>query len=231
VAVRIKRSGPCGAKTKGPHGTPNQKETMTVLVKDVMTSPALTIDLHTTVQGALRLLDRHGVTSLPVTDEQGRILGIVSEADLLRDLVRKDPRAHMQPPEPPAEQPTRVEDVMTTLSMTVNPDGDLSDAVDLMTTTAVKSLPVVEAGRVVGMVSRSDVVRALARGDEQIHAEVDDLLRSVGLDAQIDVNDGVVRVRDLADPHQSRIAEVIAGSVAGVIAVHVDPERRRIRPR
>ncbi|HJR37415.1 MAG TPA: CBS domain-containing protein, partial [Nocardioidaceae bacterium] len=72
-----------------------------MIVKDVMTSPAITVDAGTTVKNALRLLDRYRVTSLPVTDAQGQVVGIVSEADLLRDLVRKDTRTHMLPPAQP----------------------------------------------------------------------------------------------------------------------------------
>jgi CBS domain-containing protein len=202
---------------------------VTMLVQEVMTAPAVTINADTTTKAALRLLAGHHVTSVPVTDDHGRILGVVSEVDLLRNLVRKDPRTHMLPPEAPAERPNRVRDVMTTRSMTVAPDSDLSDAVEVMTTTAVKSLPVVEAGRVVGVVSRSDVVRMLACGDEQIHAEVDELLRSAGIDADVEVSDGIVRIRDFADPTQARVAEVVAGSVTGVIAVDVAHQRRRRR--
>ncbi|HET6626428.1 MAG TPA: CBS domain-containing protein [Nocardioidaceae bacterium] len=191
-----------------------------MLVKDVMTSPAVTVHADTSVKDGLRRLDELRVTSLPVTDGDGHILGIVSEADLLRDLVRPDPRAHLIPHPASDDQRTRVvAEVMSTLSMTVTADTDLSEAVELMTSTAVKSLPVVERGRVVGVVSRSDVVHVLARSDDRICDEVDDLLRSAGVEADVDVADGVVRIFAVDDPGQRRIAEVIAGSVAGVIAV------------
>lgn len=196
-----------------------------MLVQEVMTSPAVTVNADTATKAALRLLAMHRVTSMPVTDDDGALLGVVSEVDLLPDLVRKDPRTHMLPPQPPAERPNRVGDVMTTRTMTVAPDSDLSDAVEVMITTAVKSLPVVQAGRVVGVVSRSDVVRVLARADEQICADVDGLLRSAGIEADVDVNDGIVRVWAIADPTQARVAEVVAGSVTGVIAVSMAPKR------
>ena len=190
-----------------------------MLVKDVMTSPAVTVHADTSVKDGLRRLDELRVTSLPVTDGDGHILGIVSEADLLRDLVRPDPRTHLMPHPVVDDHRTRVAEVMSTLSMTVTADTDLSEAVEVMTSTAVKSLPVVERGRVVGVVSRSDVVHMLARSDDRIRGEVDDLLRSAGLEADIDVVDGVVRILAVDDPGQRRIAEVIAGSVTGVIAV------------
>lgn len=198
-----------------------ERKVAEMLVKDVMTAPAITIHAHTSVKDGLKLLDEHRVTSLPVTDTQGRLLGVVSEADLLRDAVRRDDRTHMIRHEDVDDRPGRVEDVMSTLSMTVTSDTDLSEAVELMTSTAVKSLPVVDAGRVVGMISRSDIVHLLARSDDHICAEVDDLLRSAGMECAVTVDDGVVRIEGPADPAQRRIVEVIAGSVAGVISVQV----------
>lgn len=190
-----------------------------MLVRDVMSSPAITISARTSVKEGLRLLDQHRVTALPVVDPEGHLLGIVSEADLLQDAVRHDDRTHMIPHEHQPEPPRNVEDVMSTLSLTVSPDSDLSEAVELMTSTAVKSLPVIERGRVVGVVSRSDIVRLLARSDETIHSEIDELLRSAGFECEVEVEDGHVRLKGAGDPHQCRIAEVVAGSVPGVISV------------
>lgn len=194
-----------------------------MLVRDVMTSPAITVAAQTSVKDGLRLLDRHSVTALPVVGPDGHLLGIVSEADLLKDAVRHDDRAHLMPHErDPYEGRTgvrNVEDVMSTLSMTVSPGDDLCDAVDLMTGTAVKSLPVVENGRVVGVVSRSDIVHLLARSDDLIAAEIDELLRSAELSYTVDVNDGHVLLEGSRDPHHQKVAEVIAGSVQGVMSV------------
>lgn len=190
-----------------------------MLIKELMTVPAVTVTPGTSIKEALRLLDERRVTSLPVTDSQGRILGVVSEADLLRGAVRHDPRTQMLPRDDLEEHPSRVDDVMSTLSMTVGVDGDLNDAVELMTSTAVKSLPVLDRGRVVGMISRSDVVHLLARADEQIRGEVDNLLRGAGLECEVEVVDGIVTLDSFEDPAHWRIADVLAGSVAGVISV------------
>ena len=84
-----------------------------MLVKDVMTSPAITVPARTTVKEGLRLLDEHRVTSLPVVDGKGHMVGIVSEADLLRDAVRHDARTHMILDEPVDERPIRVTQVST----------------------------------------------------------------------------------------------------------------------
>jgi CBS domain-containing protein len=190
-----------------------------MLVRDVMTSPAVTVGTDASIKDGLKLLDRYHVTALPVTDREGRLVGVVSEADLLRDAVRPDTRTHLISRDPVTDHPERIADVMSTLSMTVPAAGDLSEAIDLMTTTAVKSLPVVEAGRVVGVVSRSDIVHLLARSDHHIAGEVDELLRSAGMDCEVLVQDGVVAVDGPAG--QRRVIEVIAGSVPGVISVVV----------
>jgi len=190
-----------------------------MLVREVMSSPAVTVSPRTSVKEGLRILDRHRVTALPVVARDGHLLGIVSEADLLNDAVRHDDRTHLIPHEHTDHPPHSVEDVMSTLSMTVSPDDDLSDAVELMTGTAVKSLPVVEQGRVVGVVSRSDIVHLLARSDDQICTEIDELLRSAELDYVVDVRDGHVVLDGSQDPHKRRVAEVIAGSAQGVLTV------------
>ncbi|HET7533244.1 MAG TPA: CBS domain-containing protein [Nocardioidaceae bacterium] len=190
-----------------------------MLVREVMSSPAVTVAPRTSVKEGLRILDRHRVTALPVVAPDGHLLGIVSEADLLNEAVRHDDRTHLIPHEHTEHPPRSVEDVMSTLSMTVSPEDDLSDAVELMTGTAVKSLPVVERGRVVGVVSRSDIVHLLARSDDQICTEIDELLRSAELDYVVDVRDGHVVLDGSQDPHKRRVAEVIAGSAQGVLTV------------
>jgi hypothetical protein len=78
---------------------------------------------------------------------------------------------------------------------------------------------VVALGRVVGMVSRRDVIAVLARQDAPIEASVDEALRSAGVECIVDVHDGVVDLRDAADPESLRIAQVIASRVAGVVGV------------
>ncbi|MGH3355943.1 MAG: CBS domain-containing protein [Nocardioidaceae bacterium] len=192
-----------------------------MLVREVMSTPAVTVSDRTSLRAALRMLDEHNITAMPVVDDRGGIIGVVSEADLVRDSVLPDGRAHMIPVHlSRSTPPRRVADVMTTSALTVTGGSDLADAVELMTSTMVKSLPVVDTGRVVGVVSRRDVVHLLARVDDRIQAEVADLLRSEGTDWLADVDDGVVRVSGPADQHERRIAEVLAGCVAGVVAIH-----------
>ncbi len=193
-----------------------------MLVHEVMTSPAVTVGPEASVKQAVRTLDDLQITSMPVVDESGHLVGVVSEADVLRDTLPPDRRVHEQLVEltaPPVH--LRVTDVMTHLPVTVSPDEDLSRAVELMVDTQIKSLPVVTFGRVVGMVSRRDVIAVLARVDVLIEAEVDDALRLAGVECTVEVNDGIVHLRDANGPDSLRIAQVIASRAAGVVGVSV----------
>src|SRR6476659_7380061 len=154
-----------------------------MFVREVMTSPAVTVGPGTSVKEAVQRLDRHRITAMPVVDAEGRLVGVVSEADVLRDTLPPDRRAHDRLVEI-TSQPVHlaVTDVMTHLPVSVSPDDDLSQAVGLMVDTQVKSLPVVASGRVVGIVSRRDVIAVLARHDELIEAAVDEALRSAGVE-------------------------------------------------
>lgn len=191
-----------------------------MLVREVMTSPAVAVAPGTSLKQAVRLLDEHLITAMPVVDDAGNLVGVVSEADVLRDSLPPDRRSHERLVEisaPPAH--LTVTDVMTHLPMSVSPDDDLSQAVELMVDTQVKSLPVVESGHVVGVVSRRDVIAVLARQDALIEAEVDEALRVAGVECTVDVVDGVVHLRDRDDPEILKVAQEIAARVPGVVGV------------
>jgi CBS domain-containing protein len=127
-----------------------------MLVRDIMTSPAVTIAADDDVTEAARVLDRLSLTSLPVVDHDHRLIGIISEADLVARLATAS--------DGPGERP-RVSALMTRRVLSVSADDELTSVMDLMTGTVLKSLPVLLHGRVIGMVSRRDVVRAFAHGD------------------------------------------------------------------
>jgi CBS domain-containing protein len=191
-----------------------------MLVRDVMTCPAVTVTEGTTIRDAARVLDTHAVTAVPVVDRIGAVVGVLSEADVIREMLLPDPRVHVETP-PTVAPPCagRVDEVMTKMPVVVGPAEDLSVAVDLMTSTTVKSLPVLEHGRLLGMLSRRDVLRALARTDETIETEVNALLRADGTDWWATAADGVVEVAGPRSEPERRVAEVLAGSVTGVVEV------------
>jgi CBS-domain-containing membrane protein len=196
-----------------------------MLVRDLMTPDPVTVTPATGIKKALRTLAHLGITSMPVVDDHRRLCGIVSEADLIRDVVARDPRAQERPivvsPLFPSET---VADVYTRSAASVRCDDDVANAVDVMTALFAKSLPVLDdGGRLVGMLSRSDVVQALARSDDVIAADIDDLLGSLGhRDWLVEVANGVVAVSGPSGAAERSVAVVVARTVPGVVAVHVD---------
>jgi CBS domain-containing protein len=200
-----------------------------MLVREVMTPHPVTVHPGTETKTALRLLDEHAVTSMAVVDGDSRIVGVVGEADLVREALPHDPRAHMIPPaeDPRPARPHTVGEVMNRHPVAVHGDSDLSDAVELMTSTAVKSLPVVDGRRrVLGMVSRRDVVHLLARDDQRIEQQVDELYREAGVDWLVRVDDGTVTVAGPDDRSSRVIAISLASTVAGVTDVRIAPPSR-----
>jgi CBS domain-containing protein len=133
-----------------------------MLVREVMTSPAVTIHPADEVAEAARVLDRLSLTSLPVVAADGRLVGVIGEADVIGRLSTSQERRSATHPRPDVP---RVRDVMTHRVLTAAADDDLAQIVALMSGTTLKSLPVLLNDRLVGVVSRRDVVRALARGD------------------------------------------------------------------
>ena len=195
-----------------------------MLVKEVMTSPAITVGIDTSIKDALALLDDHAITSLPVTGSHDRVVGVVSEADLIRDGIQPDFRRHLAfaPEEMRTLPPHTVGEVMNAHPVTVFADTDLLEAIDLMTTTTVKSLPVVDIDqRVVGVVSRRDVVHVLARPDHLLAGEADDLFRRLGLDWLVDVNDGVAAVSGPVTDRETTMATAVLGAIPGITGVTI----------
>ncbi|MGC4112056.1 MAG: CBS domain-containing protein [Nocardioides sp.] len=188
-----------------------------------MTHQVVSVQPDTSVKRAVQLLDEHRVTALPVVDDQGHLVGVLSEADVLRDVVPPDRRVHTQSVDlsAPAAH-LQVTDVMTHLPMSVGPDDDVASAVELLVDTQVKSLPVVAYGRLVGILSRCDVIAVLARQDALIEAEVDDALREAGVECTVTVSDGVASLRDADNAESLQIARVIAARVPGVVGVSTD---------
>ena len=193
-----------------------------MLVRDVMSRPAVTVRADTSLKEAATLLDSRSLTALPVVDAGQRPVGVVSEADLIVDRVPRDTRLHLRPSATDLHTlpPRTVGEVMTTLVLTVDETSDLAEAGDLMTSTGVKSLPVLDdAGRVVGVVSRRDLIRVLARADDAIEAELDELFRSIERDWTVEVADGVATITGPAETGEHAMATTLAETVAGVVGV------------
>ncbi|HEY7484903.1 MAG TPA: CBS domain-containing protein [Streptosporangiaceae bacterium] len=194
-----------------------------MLVREVMTAPVVTVSHTATVKQAIRLLYERNITAAPVMDGGGRMVGIVSELDLLRNEFEADPRAFARPVTDPDElPPRRVDELMTRQVMTVGETTDVAALAELMMSTGVKSVPVVRGSRLVGIVSRRDLLGVLARSDERIRDEVTQALTEYDTDESlwdVTVRDGVVELHGHADLAAEHIADVITRTVPGVVRV------------
>jgi CBS domain-containing protein len=144
-----------------------------MLVHELMTPDVTTLQLETSIVEAARILLDGNITAAPVVYENGTLVAIVSRRDLIKGREPEDPRAHLKPVHPTAGDPPRVvREVMTRQIVTVLPDDDTARAARLMLDHGVASLPVTDDGRLVGMISVTDILEAQANSGEEI---VDDL--------------------------------------------------------
>jgi CBS domain-containing protein len=128
-----------------------------VKARDVMTSPVITVDPNMPVPAAAALLSSRGFTAAPVVDADGQLVGIVSEADLFRAPVVPDWWVIQREPDPTVEQ------MMTSPPTTMHSGDDLADVVTVMLDARIRSIPIVDDGELVGIVTRRDVLRLVAR--------------------------------------------------------------------
>jgi CBS domain-containing protein len=145
-------------------------------VRDVMTREVVAADPDTTVNLVARLMADKAISGVPVV-EDGRVVGIVTELDLIVRNTRLEPPAFfaLLDARIPLETPghyreklrhmlgTLARDVMTDKVVTVGPDEDLEALAELMVKRRVNPVPVVEDGRLVGIVARSDIIAMMAR--------------------------------------------------------------------
>jgi CBS domain-containing protein len=197
-----------------------------MLVREVMTTPVVTVAHTATVKQAIKLLYERNITAAPVVNGREHVIGVVSEMDLLRNEFEADPRAFARPvPVPDTMPPRRVDEVMTRHVMTVQETTDVAELAELMMTTGVKSVPVVRGTRLIGIVSRRDLMGVLARSDERIRDDVVDALGEYGTGGSgwdVTVRDGVVELRGRADVATEHIVDVLTRTVPGVVrVVHV----------
>jgi len=217
-----------------------------MLARDVMTTDVATVAAHTPVEEVARFLLERGISGAPVVDDDHRVIGIVSEGDLLhraeigterqrswwlswfasREEVASDyVKSHGR----------RAADVMSKNVVTVSEDTPLAELAELLERRRIKRVPVVQDGRLAGIVSRADILRALAAhgrdalkapsGDDRaIREQFFARMEKEGLPRPAVVNvvvaDGVVNLWGFVDTEQERDAlRVLAESIPGVTRV------------
>ncbi|TDV42552.1 CBS domain-containing protein [Actinophytocola oryzae] len=176
--------------------------------RDVMSRPVISVDTRGTVRDAVTALTEHGFATVPVVDEDGRVIGIFSESDGLR----ADPHGR-----------TPVTSAMTTPVEVVAPDTDVASIAERMLAGHLRALPVVEEGLLIGMVARRDLLRVLVREDDVITGGVRGLLdQYAGTRRQwsVEVHEGAVTISgDFADDAEKSLVAALARTVAGVTTV------------
>lgn len=197
-----------------------------MFARDVMARPVVTVRTDTRVKQAAGLLATGGYTALPVVDENDCLVGIVTEADIVRGRFPRDPRSRItsgRELDTPTAAAT-VGEVMSTDVVSAGPTADVVDLVAVMLEHRVRSIPILDGTRVTGIVTRRDLVRALATDDEAIAAAVRHRLAAYGGGDRftVEVREGEVSIHDeLDDPTDRHVAVVLAQSVPGVLSARV----------
>lgn len=207
-------------------------------VSDIMTKAVITVGPTTPIQEAARTLVKHGISGVPVVDDGGGVVGLLSEGDL---ILRHKPRERtpwwrvfFDDGERLAREyqkavGTTVEEVMTRSVISVGPDFPVEAAAAILDEHRIRRVPVIAGGRLVGIVSRGDLVRALAgaperavvsRADAELVREMKTrLAREQWVTSRIVVQAqaGVLSLWGFADTDAEKAAlETMAHSIEGV---------------
>jgi CBS domain-containing protein len=202
-------------------------------VADVMTTPVVSVRANTPYGEIVGLLAQHRISAVPVLDSYGRVVGVVSEADLLHKVefigdetepvffewgARKANRAKARG--------STAKELMTSPAVTVQPEASVIAAARLMEKENVKRLPVVnEDGQLEGIVSRNDLLKMYLRLDSEIHEDVrEGVVRRIlwvdPLTIRVDVAEGIVTLSGTVDRKSTtEIAVHLTKGVPGVVAV------------
>ncbi|MEU2508996.1 CBS domain-containing protein [Streptomyces sp. NPDC007863] len=202
-------------------------------VFEVMTHRVVTVSPGAPFKEIARLLVEHDISAVPVVDEDRRLLGVVSEADLLRDtselpdLEGRWAGVRLLSRERGLPEAETAADLMTSPAVSAQPGWNLVETARTMDRKGVKRLPVIdETGRLVGIVSRTDLLRPFLRGDTAIQDEIEhdvltETLRMAPGTLRVTVDDGVVTLTGRVDERADIPVIVrLCRSVDGVVALH-----------
>jgi CBS domain-containing protein len=122
---------------------------MVMIARDIMTPKVYTVFPEATVQEVAQLLSRERISGVPVIDRSGKVIGVVTETDIIRNVTREG---------------LRVADIMSPEIITVDEETRMSDVAMLFSKHKISRAPVMRNNELVGIVCRSDIVRAVAQG-------------------------------------------------------------------
>jgi CBS domain-containing protein len=209
------------------HGTPH-------IVSDVMSETVAAIGREAAFKEIVRMMQDWKVSALPVLEGEGRVVGVVSEADLLpkEEFRDSDPDRYTQLrrlSDLAKAGAATAEELMTSPALTVQADATLAQAARTMARAKVKRLPVVdELGVLQGIVSRADLLKVFLRDDEEIAEEVrrevvSYLFPTPASSARVVVRDGVVTLSGrIRDTSLVPVAARLIRAVEGVVNVEFD---------
>jgi CBS-domain-containing membrane protein len=196
-------------------------------VKDVMTADVVAVRADASYRDLTAQLRTHRVSGFPVVDDEGKVIGVVSESDLLAAGTPRSKRLafHHHHQDPSAAAPAAA-DLMTHPAVTIGSDEPVRRAAALMSARKLRRLPVVDhGGRLVGILSRADVLSVFTRPDEEIRREVtqDVITDGFFLDPApftVTVKDGIVTLAgQLGSVLLGRNIIDQVGHLEGVVAV------------
>lgn len=138
-------------------------------VRTVMTEKVVAVKEETEIREAARLLSENRISGMPVIDPSGKVIGIVTEADILASAGIKREHRFMHilkhlfgEPVPSGRKGEYVKDIMTSPAITTSADADIRDVAKILDEKRIKRLPVVdEEGRLIGIISRADIIRVI----------------------------------------------------------------------
>lgn len=185
-------------------------------VRDLMTTDVVAVGPTTSTRDAARMMFRYRVSGLPVVDPEDHVLGIITEGDFLAMELKRQDEGVVQ---------SEVKDVMSHSVLSVSPDLEVMDAARYMHEHSVKRVLVVEDSKMVGIISRFDIVAAFTRPDDLIEDEIrEDLIRRVLFvdpeTVDVEVTNGVVTfVGTIGTRTEARLVEELARRLDGVVGV------------
>ena len=204
--------------------------TISATVKDVMTTSVVAVRKDASFKEMAAMLRARRISAFPVVDDAGRVIGVVSEGDMLvKEAVQADGSSllaalrHLR--EDDKATGITAGDLMTAPAVTIGPDAPVEEAARLMYDRRVKRLPVVSVAWLVGIISRVDVLAVFSRPDDDIRDEiVHQALPAIALaepkDLKVAVHDGIVTIA--GDPRPDPVDRAIIDAirhVQGVVAV------------